>query len=85
MYAQRSSPIRQSWEYKSIELARSSGTSEAWLEDARPLPGPVNILSKSKELGDQGWELVSVTPIPSYRDNSPPYSDNLLYFFKRPK
>lgn len=57
------------------------------------------MISKSKELGDQGWELVSVTSFSSYahpghKEMNPHgyttpswagYTDGIVYWFKRPK
>jgi len=71
--AQRSSsPARQTWEYKTILRSRSFVPSEenpiraaeweSWSENGKRLPSPVDIGAKLKELGEQGWELTSVTP-----------------------
>ena len=81
---QRGSSARQTWEYKSIYLTRSSAAWSGWYEDNRPLYSQVSMVSKSKELGDQGWELISVTPLSSYSGTSSPFTDGLLYVFKRP-
>jgi hypothetical protein len=98
---QRSSPVRPTWEYKSIVLTRGIDNA-AWtgrFEDGKAIPGPFEAILKSKELGDQGWELVSVTPISSYahagyKDIKPSgyttpswagYTDGLVYWFKRPR
>ena len=88
--AQRSNSVRQAWDYKWISVGRvveSGGTWSVWAEDDKPLRGPVTIASKIKELGDQGWELLSVTPI---SNNSCPqgcagFTSQVTYFFKRPK
>lgn len=62
------------WDYKIILRVRnyddkhngfeyhSASSWFVWWEDGNKLPGESNILQKSKELGEQGWELVSVTP-----------------------
>lgn len=88
---QRSGTARQGWDYKWVSLAR--GTTELnwslWTEDDQPLRGPVNIAPKIKGLGDQGWELVSVTPYSNHVCNAPAacagYTSQVTYFFKRPK
>src|SRR5438876_1260428 len=70
--AQRSSsPARQTWEYKTILRSRSFVPSEenpiraaeweSWSENGKRLASPVDIGAKLKELGEQGWELTSVT------------------------
>lgn len=97
---QRISYTGQTWEYKSIVITRGYGaaklgeylkTAEAfsyWAEDGKALAGQVNMISKSKELGDQGWELVSVTPLSSIASSQGSYAgftDVLIYWFKRPK
>ena len=86
---QRSNPARQAWEYKWISVARAARSNEAWsvwAEDDKPLTGPVTIAAKLKELGDQGWELVSVTPISNHvTPDSAGYTSQITYSFKRPK
>lgn len=103
---QRTAPARQGWEYKFIYLAReqkSNADWSAWLdgsaEGVKRMPGSVTMHLKAKELGDQGWELVSVTPVSGAtggsnicaQDVSGCYSDyagftdGLEYWFKRPK
>ena len=61
----------QAWEYKSIvrvfecKNGQMQGVT-SMSEDQKPLPAVVDIVAKLNELGDQGWELVSVTPYSSY-------------------
>ena len=98
---QRNNPARQTWEYKSVVLTRGID-NPAWtgrFEDGKAIPGAFEMISKSKELGDQGWELVSVTSFSSYahagyKDVNPHgfttpswagYTDGIVYWFKRPK
>ncbi|MEK6323546.1 MAG: hypothetical protein AABN33_18050 [Acidobacteriota bacterium] len=91
VYAQRPTTVRQAWEYKVIVVHRSStggGGWSAWFEDDKALPGPVSAVSKVKELGDQGWELVSVTPRSSETFSSGSYAgytNQIESWFKRPK
>ena len=88
---QRSSSGRQTWDYKWISLARAANTGEdwsIWLEDDKPLRGPVAIALKIKELGDQGWELVAVTPYSNHSCGSQDcagFTSQITYYFKRPK
>lgn len=70
--------MSQTWDYKLIEEYNEpsiTGPHWKWIEDDTKLPGTAKILVKMKELGGQGWELVSVstagTPIHYY------------YWFKR--
>ncbi len=91
VYAQRTTPMRQAWEYKVIVVHRASvdrGGWSSWFEDNKALPGPINAVSKWKELGDQGWELVSVSPRSSETHTSGSYAgytSELESWFKRPK
>ena len=71
-YGQRTSIKRQTWEYKTVLRSRGFAAAEeklqraavwdSWAEDKQPLAAPVDITAKLTQLGDQGWELVSVTP-----------------------
>ena len=103
---QRTAPVRQAWEYKFIYLAREQKSNTewtAWLDGSadgvKRLPSSVQMHLKAKELGDQGWELVSVTPVSGatggssicatdvrgcYSDYAG-FTDGLEYWFKRPK
>lgn len=87
---QRSNQARQTWDYKWISVARAVGSNEAWsvwAEDDRQLRGPVTIAAKIKELGDQGWELVSVTPYSNHscKEGCAGFTSQITYYFKRPK
>ncbi len=71
--------MRQTWEYKYIYLAREPSSNAEWsawvegsAEGLKRLPGKVSMESKAKELGDQGWELVSVTPVSGATGGSKP-------------
>lgn len=63
------------------DFADPSGKS---YEDGRQLAGAVNMVTKAKELGDQGWELVSGMPL-STSSNHHGLTTDLAYWFKRPK
>ena len=87
---QRGNQTRQTWDYKWISVGRaieSGGAWSVWAEDDKPLRGPVTIASKIKELGSQGWELVSVTPISnnSCAQGCAGFTSQISYYFKRPK
>ena len=95
---QRSSSGKQLWEYKSIIIVRevrSNAQFSDWVEITggvvKQLPGPVSVPVKANELGEQGWELVSITPISnnacggSTNAECAGFTSQILYFFKRPK
>lgn len=84
---QASNPERQVWEYKSVALTRTiSEPNFTWREDGKELPGSPNMALKAKELGEQGWELVTITPMSSQTgEGYTGFTNNLLYWFKRPK
>ncbi len=53
--------MRQTWEYKNIVITMTGG-KVSWVEDAQDVPASSpSMVSKAQALGDQGWELVSVT------------------------
>ena len=86
---QRSS-ARQAWEYKSVAIARGvkiNGDWTVWAEDDKPLPGPITLTAKIRQLGDQGWEMVAVTPLSSHScdGDCAGFTSQMSYFFKRPK
>ncbi len=84
---------KQTWEYKSIGIYRSAlDNSEFsdWYETSgqtgKQLPPPVSMPAKANELGDQGWELVSVTPISNRScPDCAGFTSQISYWFKRPK
>jgi hypothetical protein len=84
---QKSSSARQTWDYKSIVLTRTIARPDfTWAEDGKELPGSPNMVLKAKELGDQGWELVTITPLASQTgEGYTGFTNNILYWFKRPK
>ena len=89
---QRSNAARQTWEYKSVSVARAvqiNGAWSVWAEDDKPLPGPVTISAKIKELGEQGWEMISATPLSSHScggaGDCAGFTSQVTYYFKRPK
>ena len=70
----------QAWDYKVVEIyneVKMGTVNWRWEEDGQKLPGNPDMFKKAKELGQEGWELVSVTtygaPI------------HYVYWFKRPK
>jgi hypothetical protein len=85
---QRMTAARQAWDYKvllfatgSIDLASRFGPEV--YEDGNKVSVPRNttgVLPRIKELGDEGWELVSVTQTPAEEGRWV-----TRYYFKRPK
>jgi hypothetical protein len=84
---------KQRWEYKSIVLFRSAFTNadfEDWYERSgqtvKQLPPPVSTSAKANELGEQGWELVSVTPVSNHScSDCAGFTSQVVYWFKRAK
>ena len=93
-------PAVQTWEYKSIVIVRPARSNADWSdwaeingEQSMTLPLPVSVPRKAKELGEQGWELVSITPISNnaggpgnsgYNDLAG-FTGQIMYWFKRPR
>ena len=78
--AQKRNAVTQAWEYKTIYIDFHIPVRTTWFEDAKPLAGTPNMITKSNELGSAGWELVSVTAF-GPGDRTP----DVIYWFKRPK
>lgn len=64
-----SEPERQRWEYKIINIR-----SERYRLDP-------DAASELNELGDQGWELISITSV-NFKSGA---TDNIAMVFKRPQ
>ena len=81
---QRGNSARETWEYKTILMSRNSIDENwsSWYEDDKPLPLPVNGMAKRAELGNQGWELVTVVAI---GDGAGGATGRLQQFYKRRK
>lgn len=96
---QRAAP---KWEYRWIVVVRAAESNAEWVkwydnssEGRKELPGPINTNAKAAELGDQGWELVAVTPMSNNTgghvtqgygsSDMAGYTSQLTYYFKRPK
>ena len=93
-------PAVQAWEYKTIVIVRSAKSNADWSdwvevtdEQVKTLSKPVMVPKRAKELGEQGWELISVTPVSNnaggsgntgYNDLSG-FTSQIIYWFKRPK
>lgn len=94
------SPAIQAWEYKSIVIVRPAKSNNDWSdwaevtgEQVKTLPLPVMVPKKAKELGEQGWELISATAVSNnaggsgnagYNDLAG-FTSQIIYWFKRPK
>jgi len=76
---QRNTPTRQAWEYKTLNFVVQAGLppTTTLYEDGKHVPGTP--ISKAPELGNQGWELVSIAATVSGDYSS------YIYWFKRPK
>lgn len=92
----------QKWEYRWVGVVRAAESGADWAgwfevtaEGRRQLPAPVNLPRKLAEFGEEGWELVSVTPMSNHlggattqgygtRDMAG-YTSQLTFCFKRPK
>lgn len=96
--APKNNPVTQKWEYKRISVFADPSdmtTYTQWTEfdgaQTKQLPTPVSTPIKTNELGEQGWELISVTPISNYLRLG--YTSTVLlgatsridYWFKRAK
>ena len=70
----------QKWEHKLIEVFNdktiTSSQNWVWEEDGRRLPGKPDVVTKIRELGYGGWELVSTM--------SAGVPVHMQYWFKRP-
>ena len=73
----------QRWEYKiiTIKRVRSGGLLSATIEwDSK-----INIEDELQNLGENGWELVSIVPVADFANTGSGYTHELRYVFKRPK
>ena len=98
--ARGTSPTK--WEYRSIAVVRAAEPNAEWArwfdvtaEGRKELARPVNAQARIAELGEEGWELVAVTPISNNlgghttqgygSSDMAGYTSQLSYFFKRAK
>jgi hypothetical protein len=96
----KNTPGPQTWEYKTIVIVRPAKSNAEWSdwgeisgETVKALPPPVSVSKKMKELGEEGWELVSVTAISNNSGGSGTsgyadlagFTSQLNYWFKRSK
>lgn len=77
--AERNTPVAQAWDYKKVYADKVGlGGNERWrvlvddreMQLANPQKQP-SLLAIDKELGSQGWELISI--------------DSNEHYYKRPK
>ena len=77
---------RTNWEYKMITVSNPTEDSIiSWGEDGEALPKPVQYLVKAEELGAQGWELVSFTPLSHPVSGPGGRTTNYAFVYKRQK
>ena len=83
----------QKWEYKFFYRSRFANPSGAgmyqasdwkYIEDGQKSLGTIDIIVKSKEMGEDGWELVDIASR-SADPNFPGFTTEELWTFKRPK
>ena len=91
---QKAAPANQAWEYKTIVIVRPAQSNANWSDWAdvsgdvvKTLSLPVAVPKKAKELGEQGWELVSITPVSNNAGGTDlaGFTSQIMYWFKRPK
>ena len=90
------------WEYRSLVIVRRAESNSEWTRwgeasagGYQELPGPVNVSAKATELGEAGWELVTVTPMSNNAgghitqgygsSDIAGFTSQVVYYFKRPK
>lgn len=84
--SQRSSPVRQAWEHKTLVYQYGDRSKTTLHEDTKLLPASSSPVSVAPELGAQGWELVSVTgTVTKYGVTNSAESFSYVYWFKRPR
>lgn len=98
-FAQMSNKLKgesmvQKWEYKVIfryRTANNNGVMDfaisdwTYKEDGKEV-GNLDMVVKLKELGDSGWELVSVVPqSTSVGESYAGFTSEVIWLFKRPK
>ena len=94
--------VAPKWEYRWIIVVRAAETNADWTrwfdataDERKELPRPINTSGKVAELGEQGWELVTVTPVSNNTgghvtqgygsSDMAGYTSQLTYYFKRRK
>ena len=94
---QKAATSNQAWEYKTIVIVRSAQSNATWSDWAevsgdvvQTLSLPVAVPKKAKELGEDGWELVSITPVSNNAGGAggsdlAGFTSQIMYWFKRPK
>lgn len=80
----RGSAARQAWEYKSLVFTIDGVGRESFFEDGSKVAGGLVPIARIPELGNQGWELISVAAT----DRTTGTGASVLtytYWLKRPK
>jgi hypothetical protein len=86
------------WEYKCIVIVRQGRSNADWSDwaemtgtEVKTLALPVAVPKRASELGEQGWELFTITPVSNNAGGANSSSDlagftsQILYWFKRPR
>lgn len=90
------------WEYKRLSVVQFAwhrnavgtkyiDTSDDWFEDGVKGSGELIAAKKLNELGEQGWELVSVMPVAalweegSVGNQGTPLTSHIILYFRRPR
>jgi hypothetical protein len=71
----------QRWEYQTITLKREYKTNIITGASVTNWNSTINL----QQLGEEGWELVSVVPIADFQSDYSGFTHQLQYIFKRPK
>jgi hypothetical protein len=78
----------QVWEYKNIVLTLTGSKTTCYEDGRERAAASPDMFPKAKELGEQGWELVSVASwagAPHLMTQASALTIQWIYWFKRPK
>lgn len=89
-------PAAIKWEYKTIVIVRPARSNADWSDwaegtgaESKTLPLPVSVPKRANELGEQGWELFSMTSVSNNATGTQGdlagFTSQIVYWFKRPK
>ena len=87
----------QRWEYRSMIIVRPAQTGAQFTSGAeilpdgtvKDLPLPVSAGARANQLGNEGWELISIVPMSNNAcgngGDCAGFTSEIMYWFKRPK